>query len=46
MKDPSLKEITTYKELLYLVDEHFIQGIRGNLTEKEELIKESNNLMN
>ena len=42
MKDPTLKTRTSYKELYSLVDEHFIQGIKGNLTEKEELIKKSN----
>ena len=42
MKDPDLKSRTTYEELFSLVDEHFIQGIKGNLTEKEELIKKSN----
>ena len=42
MKDPNLKSRTNYEELFSLVDEHFIQGIKGNLTEKEELIKKSN----
>ena len=42
MKDPDLKSRTTYEELFSLVDKHFIQGIKGNLTEKEELIKKSN----
>ena len=42
MKDPTLKTRTSYKELYSLVDEHFIQGIKENLTEKEELIKKSN----
>ena len=42
MKDPDLKSKTSYKELFLLVDEHFIQGIKENLTEKEEVIKKSN----
>ena len=42
MKDASLKTRTSYEELYSLVDEHFIQGIKENLTENEELIKKSN----
>ena len=42
MKDPDLKSRTSYEELFLLVDEHFIQGIKENLTEKEEVIKKSN----
>ena len=45
MKDPSLKTRTSYEELFSLVDEHFIQGIKENLTEKEEVIKKSNILI-
>ena len=40
MKDPNLEYITNYKELLDLIDDHFIQGTKSNLTEKEEIIKE------
>ena len=42
MKDPDLKSRTSYEELFLLVDEHFIQGIKENLTEKEDVIKKSN----
>ena len=39
MTDPSLKNMTNYKELFHLVDEHFIQGVKAELTEKEEFLK-------
>ena len=41
MTDPSLKALTNYKELFHLVDEHFIQGVKADLTEKEEILKNS-----
>ena len=36
MNDPFLKNITNYEELFHLVDEHFIQGIKADLTMKED----------
>ena len=39
MTDPFLKETTNYEELFHLVDEHFIRGVKAELTEKEEIIK-------
>ena len=41
MTDPSLKALTNYEELFHLVDEHFIQGVKADLTEKEEILKNS-----
>ena len=42
MTDPSLMNLTNYKELFHLVDEHFIQGVKSDLTEKEEILKNGN----
>ena len=41
MTDPSLMNLTSYKELFHLVDEYFIRGVKSDLTEKEEIIKNS-----
>ena len=41
MTDPSLMNLTNYKELFHLVDEYFIQGEKSDLTEKEEILKNS-----
>ena len=38
MTDPLLKTMTNYKELFHLVDEHFIRGIKADLTKKEEVL--------
>ena len=40
MTDPFLMNITNYDELFHLVDEHFIRGIKADLTTNEEIIKE------
>ena len=45
MKDPNIEFITNYKELLDLIDDHFIQGTKANLTEKEEIIKNGKTLL-
>ena len=41
MKDPVLKSMTTYEDLLQIIDDHFIQGTKANLSQREEQLKES-----